>query len=114
MTKLAYLHEAGVLYNLQRRYALNDIYVSFFSLLFRYCLRRGLLECICILNFSFYTAEGTLLSQIAYHMDELSSWTRSLWDIHLWSKTYFHMNWIQGFFFAYVTTTIFHFGFWCR
>lgn len=28
MTKLTYLHEAGVLYNLQRRYALNDIYVS--------------------------------------------------------------------------------------
>ncbi|KAG5408776.1 hypothetical protein IGI04_005095, partial [Brassica rapa subsp. trilocularis] len=26
MTKLTYLHEAGVLYNLQRRYALNDIY----------------------------------------------------------------------------------------
>lgn len=28
MTKLAYLNEPGVLYNLQRRYALNDIYVS--------------------------------------------------------------------------------------
>ena len=27
MTKLTYLHEPGVLYNLQRRYALNDIYV---------------------------------------------------------------------------------------
>lgn len=28
MTKLTYLNEPGVLYNLQRRYALNDIYVS--------------------------------------------------------------------------------------
>lgn len=27
MTKLTYLNEPGVLYNLQRRYALNDIYV---------------------------------------------------------------------------------------
>lgn len=40
MTKLTYLHEAGVLYNLQRRYALNDIYVSV----------------NCSLSFSFYTA----------------------------------------------------------
>lgn len=30
MTKLTYLNEPGVLYNLQRRYALNDIYVSGF------------------------------------------------------------------------------------
>ena len=29
MTKLAYLHEPGVLYNLATRYELNDIYVSF-------------------------------------------------------------------------------------
>ena len=28
MTKLTYLNEPGVLYNLERRYALNDIYVS--------------------------------------------------------------------------------------
>lgn len=28
MTKLTYLNEPGVLYNLRRRYALNDIYVS--------------------------------------------------------------------------------------
>lgn len=28
MTRLAYLNEPGVLYNLRRRYALNDIYVS--------------------------------------------------------------------------------------
>lgn len=28
MTKLTYLNEPGVLYNLQRRYGLNDIYVS--------------------------------------------------------------------------------------
>lgn len=28
MTKLTYLNEPGVLYNLHRRYALNDIYVS--------------------------------------------------------------------------------------
>lgn len=34
MTKLTYLHEAGVLYNLQRRYALNDIYVSSFHSFF--------------------------------------------------------------------------------
>uniref|UniRef100_A0A0A0KGT2 Myosin N-terminal SH3-like domain-containing protein n=1 Tax=Cucumis sativus TaxID=3659 RepID=A0A0A0KGT2_CUCSA len=27
MTKLTYLNEPGVLYNLQRRYSLNDIYV---------------------------------------------------------------------------------------
>lgn len=33
MTKLTYLNEPGVLYNLERRYALNDIYVSY-SLLF--------------------------------------------------------------------------------
>lgn len=28
MTKLAYLHEPGVLYNLASRFALNEIYVS--------------------------------------------------------------------------------------
>lgn len=28
MTRLAYLNEPGVLYNIRRRYALNDIYVS--------------------------------------------------------------------------------------
>ena len=28
MTKLTYLNEPGVLYNLEIRYALNDIYVS--------------------------------------------------------------------------------------
>lgn len=28
MTKLAYLHEPGVLYNLSCRYGLNEIYVS--------------------------------------------------------------------------------------
>lgn len=28
MTRLAYLNEPGVLFNLRRRYALNDIYVS--------------------------------------------------------------------------------------
>lgn len=28
MTKLAYLNEPGVLYNLERRYALDSIYVS--------------------------------------------------------------------------------------
>ncbi|KFK29930.1 hypothetical protein AALP_AA7G196700 [Arabis alpina] len=33
MTKLTYLHEAGVLYNLQRRYALNDIYTYTGSIL---------------------------------------------------------------------------------
>lgn len=35
MTKLVYLHEPGVLCNLARRYALNEIYVSvllFYSL----------------------------------------------------------------------------------
>lgn len=31
MTRLAYLNEPGVLYNLRRRYALNDIYVSVHS-----------------------------------------------------------------------------------
>ena len=30
MTKLGYLHEPGVLYNLASRYELNDIYVSYF------------------------------------------------------------------------------------
>jgi myosin-5 len=29
MTKLAYLHEPGVLYNLASRYELDEIYVSF-------------------------------------------------------------------------------------
>lgn len=33
MTRLAYLNEPGVLYNLRRRYALNDIYVSVVYLL---------------------------------------------------------------------------------
>lgn len=28
MTKLAYLHEPGVLYNLATRFSLNEIYVS--------------------------------------------------------------------------------------
>jgi myosin V len=28
MTKLTYLNEPGVLYNLKKRYALNEIYVS--------------------------------------------------------------------------------------
>jgi myosin-5 len=52
MTKLTYLHEAGVLYNLQRRYALNDIYVSsFHSFFLWYCLLRGLSEYIWSLNF---------------------------------------------------------------
>ncbi|KAL5995332.1 hypothetical protein ACLOJK_025390 [Asimina triloba] len=32
MTKLTYLHEPGVLYNLGRRYALNDIYVRGFRI----------------------------------------------------------------------------------
>lgn len=31
MTKLTYLNEPGVLYNLERRYALNDIYVSVYK-----------------------------------------------------------------------------------
>lgn len=34
MTKLTYLNEPGVLYNLKRRYALNEIYVRVFSSLF--------------------------------------------------------------------------------
>lgn len=29
MTKLAYLHEPGVLHNLKTRYDINEIYVSF-------------------------------------------------------------------------------------
>ena len=29
MTKLAYLHEPGVLYNLASRYSLNEIYVRY-------------------------------------------------------------------------------------
>lgn len=37
MTKLAYLHEPGVLHNLSTRYALNEIYVCFiFSNLLAY------------------------------------------------------------------------------
>lgn len=35
MTRLAYLNEPGVLYNLRRRYALNDIYVSFSEVIYR-------------------------------------------------------------------------------
>lgn len=31
MTKLAYLHEPGVLHNLSCRYGLNEIYVSTFA-----------------------------------------------------------------------------------
>jgi hypothetical protein len=34
MTKLTYLNEPGVLYNLKKRYALNEIYVSGLSALF--------------------------------------------------------------------------------
>lgn len=34
MTKLTYLNEPGVLYNLKRRYALNEIYVGALSSLF--------------------------------------------------------------------------------
>jgi myosin-5 len=30
MTRLVYLNEPGVLYNIRRRYALNDIYVSLY------------------------------------------------------------------------------------
>lgn len=32
MTKLAYLHEPGVLYNLSCRFSLNEIYVSRYSI----------------------------------------------------------------------------------
>lgn len=32
MTKLSYLHEPGVLQNLETRYELNEIYVNFFTL----------------------------------------------------------------------------------
>lgn len=32
MTKLSYLHEPGVLQNLETRYELNEIYVRFFTL----------------------------------------------------------------------------------
>jgi len=32
MTKLAYLHEPGVLYNLACRFSLNEIYVSIYHL----------------------------------------------------------------------------------
>lgn len=35
MTKLAYLHEPGVLYNLASRYELDEIYVSFQTILYR-------------------------------------------------------------------------------
>lgn len=69
MTKLTYLHEAGVLYNLQRRYALNDIYVSSLHSSFCYCLWRGLREYNCTLNFSFLLLPATLLSQISFHID---------------------------------------------
>lgn len=34
MTKLTYLNEPGVLYNLARRYALNEIYVSELHIVF--------------------------------------------------------------------------------
>jgi len=34
MTKLTYLNEPGVLYNLKKRYALNEIYVSGLPALF--------------------------------------------------------------------------------
>lgn len=55
MTKLTYLHEPGVLSNLQRRYALNDIYVSFFAYLE---------SCVCMI-----AAWVTLLSLISFHID---------------------------------------------
>lgn len=43
MTKLTYLNEPGVLYNLSRRYALNEIYVS---TSFRiYAVTSNLFEC---------------------------------------------------------------------
>lgn len=49
MTKLTYLNEPGVLYNLERRYALNDIYVSLVQLIihvmFKIMLNCGLNYC---------------------------------------------------------------------
>jgi hypothetical protein len=60
MTKLTYLNEPGVLYNLQRRYALNDIYVwtsqsvpfffcffltSVFFCVFNECLSSNMVNC---------------------------------------------------------------------
>lgn len=38
MTKLAYLHEPGVLYNLKCRYNMNEIYVSTFLMDLMLCL----------------------------------------------------------------------------
>lgn len=43
MTKLAYLHEPGVLYNLASRYDLNDIYVSHFLRLKSSCVDQALI-----------------------------------------------------------------------
>lgn len=38
MTKLAYLHEPGVLENLSRRYDTNEIYVSYTSSNILFCI----------------------------------------------------------------------------
>ena len=41
MTKLTYLNEPGVLYNLEIRYALNDIYVSVVIICCNMTLKRS-------------------------------------------------------------------------
>ena len=53
MTKLTYLNEPGVLYNLERRYALNDIYVSLITLITQLCLKLCLIVDLIIV-FSSY------------------------------------------------------------
>lgn len=45
MTKLAYLHEPGVLDNLKRRYDINEIYVSSVQ----YLYIRSTFSCACVL-----------------------------------------------------------------
>ena len=46
MTKLAYLHEPGVLDNLKRRYDINEIYVS--SMQFPYL--KSTFSCTCVIG----------------------------------------------------------------
>lgn len=52
MTKLTYLNEPGVLYNLERRYALNDIYVSHphSTALMTYATKMPLCSVICLFH----------------------------------------------------------------
>lgn len=61
MTKLAYLHEPGVLQNLKSRYDMNEIYVSF-SFFLSLESRWKVLSLLCIeLNCYYQTYTGNIL-----------------------------------------------------